>query len=171
MKPAPLIIVAIVSALLLTFASCQKAEKVSHTWYLTGPDSASVVKEILAATDAFADASRKMDADKEIQLWDSSPQMMFAENGMQYANRDSIYSAMKGWYKQSDAVELRWEERNILPLSPRAAHLFGRFYIRLKLKSDAIVEATVIDTWLLVKQDDNWKIMRGHESYKLEGAK
>ena len=168
MKPAPSIILLIVSALPLIFASCQKAERAAETWYLTGADSTSVVKEVLAAGDAWADANVKMDADKSADFFDSSKQMMFAENGFQYANWDSLHAGIKTWYAQPlDSVECRWEERSVLPLSQRAAHVFGRLYFRAKFKSGAVYQSMGIQTWLWIKEDGRWKIMRGHESYKL----
>jgi len=41
------------SIVLLAFSSCQKAEKASDTWYLTGIDSSNVVREISQALDAL----------------------------------------------------------------------------------------------------------------------
>jgi len=171
MKPAPLIIILIVSALLLTFPSCQKAERATETWHLTGADSSIVVKEVLAAGDAWAEANIKMDADKSAGFFDSSQQMMVAENGFQYANWDSLHAFIKAWYAQPlDSVECRWEERSVLPLSQKAAHVFGRLYFRAKFKSGAVYQSRPIETWLWIKQDGSWKIMCDHESYKLPGS-
>jgi ketosteroid isomerase-like protein len=167
-----LIALMIISSQLMIFTSCKKTGVPNQTWHLTGADSVTIVNEVLAATDAFAAASRKMDADEEIQFWDSSQQMMFAENGKQLANRDSIYSSMKGWYTPAlDSVEFKWEVRNILPISQKVAHLFGRFYFRAKFKSGEIIVVRPYDTWLLIKKDNSWKIIHGHESYNIKDPK
>jgi len=159
--------VIILFSLLMISTSCHKTQETTQNWYLTGTDSAKIVDEVLAATNAFAKASINMDADEEIRFWDSSPLMMFAENGMQFANRDSIFTSMKGWYSKSDSVNFIWEERNILPITKRVADLFGSFYFQAKLKSGGVVKVRAYDTWLLVKEVDGWKILRGHESYKI----
>jgi hypothetical protein len=172
MKPVLSITLLIITALVLTFPSCQKAERAGEAWHLTGADSAIVVKEVLAAGDAWAEANVKMDAEKSAGFFDSSQQMMLAENGFQYANWDSLHAFMKAWYAQPlDSVECRWEERSVLALSKRAADVFGRLYFRAKFKSGAIYESRPIETWLWIKEDGSWKIMRGHESYKILGNK
>lgn len=167
-----LIALMIICSQLVIFTSCKETSVPVQTWHLTGADSAMIVNEVLVATDVFAAASRKMDADEEIQFWDSSQQMMFAENGRQFANRDSIYASMKGWYTPAlDSVEFKWEERNILPISQKVAHLFGRFYFRAKFKSGETIVVRPYDTWLLIKKDNSWKIIRGHESYNIQDSK
>jgi hypothetical protein len=162
----------IICAQLVIFISCKETRVSDQTWHLTGADSVLIVNEVLAATDGFAAASRKMNADEEIKFWDSSQQMMFAENGMQFANRDSIYAGIKGWYTPAlDSVDFRWEARNILPISQKVAHFFGRFYFRAKFKSGETIVARPYDTWLLIKKDNSWKIFRGHESYNIKDSK
>ena len=160
------------SAMLFLLSSCQKTDRANDMWYLTGIDSTTVVKEVLAATDAWAEANIKMDADKSADFFDSSSLMMFAENGAQYANWDSLRSAIRAWYAQPlDSVECKWQERSVLPLSQKAADLFGRLYFRAQFKSGASYESKSFQTWLLIKQDGKWKILRGHESYKQSGSK
>ena len=156
-----------VSFVLVTFVSCQETEKGDATWYLTGTDSTNVIKEVSAAVDALADSYAKMDPDKSAQFWERSPEMMYAENGEKYANWDSIFSAIKGIYsKPVESVEVRFESRDILPLSRASAHVFLRFDFRVKFKPDRLFHTKGFLTALLVKKGATWKIMSGHESWK-----
>jgi ketosteroid isomerase-like protein len=154
-------------AMLLIFASCQKPEKASDTLFLTGIDSANVTKEISAATDAWLDAYLKMDPDKAAQFWDSSPQMMYAENGEKFANWDSIHAAIKGIYiTPVESMDLNFQPRDILPLSYNTAHVFMPLYFRVKYKSGQLFQGKGFQTLLVVKKSGTWKILRGHESWK-----
>jgi ketosteroid isomerase-like protein len=170
----PLSVITVIAGLsvVLSLVSCEKAGRVSETWYLTGADSANVIKEVSAAIDAWADSYAKMDPEKIAQFWDSSPQMMYAENGEKYANWDSIHAAIKGIFtKPVESIEVNFGARAILPLSQRSAHVFMPFDFRLKFKPSRLYQTKGYLSALLVKEAGAWRILVGHESWKQVAGK
>jgi len=158
----------VVSSVLLGSISCQKADQASDAWHLTGKDSASVINEVSAAIDAWADSYTKMDPEKVAQFWDSSPQMMYAENGEKYANWDSIRSAIKGIYARPvDSVIVAFGGKTIVPLSHSSAHVFMPFDFKVGFKPSRLFQTKGFLTALLVKENGAWRILVGHESWKL----
>jgi ketosteroid isomerase-like protein len=157
----------VVSGTLLGLVSCQKTEKVTEAWHLTGVDSTNVIIEVSAAIDAWADSYAKMDPDKVAQFWDSSPQMMYAENGEKYANWDSIHAAIKGTYTRPvESTEVKFNSKAILPLSHNSAHVFMPFDLRVKFKPARVFQIKGYLTAFLVKEAGVWRILVGHESWK-----
>lgn len=95
---------------------------------------------------------------------------MLAENGIQYASWDSLYSGVKAWYSQPiESIEFNIEERNILPLTPEAAHLFCKMNFRANFSSGEIYQASGFLTLLSIKKNGKWKMLRGHESVIILG--
>ena len=135
---------------------------------LSKTDSVSIVEKVLAATDAFANANNKLDAKGVTEFWHSRPEFVLIENDIKYPSWDSIYSNCVRFYSSKiDSTNLVWLERNILPLSKTSASLFGRYEIYIKYSSGTIIHAVPFYSALLTKVDDKWKVLRGHESYKL----
>lgn len=65
-----------------------------------------------------------------------------------------------------ESAQVKWESRDILPLSRRVTHLVGQFSFHAKYKSGEVVRIRSYFTGLLVKKDLGWRMYRGHESYK-----
>lgn len=168
MKQSPSIIaITVAFGALLSLASCQKSEKVTEAWHLAGVDSTKVIREVSDAIDAWTDSYAKMEPDRVAQFWDSSPRMVYAENGAKYANWDSIHSAIKGIYaRQVESTEVKFESKAILPLSHSSAHVFMPFDFRVKFKTARVYETRGYLTALLVKEAGSWRILAGHESWK-----
>jgi hypothetical protein len=68
---------------MITFSSCQNVRPISNNFSddLTAESKSKVSAEILELTQNWANAHNSMNADKAIELWDSSKDLMFAENG------------------------------------------------------------------------------------------
>jgi len=158
------------SALLFVLSCSQESGKRNQNCCLANDDSLKIVKEIFAVSDNWAFANINMDAEKAAEFWDSSSNFLFVENGEQILNWDSLFYGIKNWYSQPlDSIELRWEERKVIPLTHEAATLFCKFYFRARFKTGELYHSRAFITALFVKKDGKWKLMQGHESYKVLG--
>lgn len=126
----------------------------------------SVTKDIMELTTNWVNANINMDAGKAIELWDNSPDLMFAENGVFFLNRDSIYSYITGFYQSTTSMNAEWKQRVVVPLSLNAASMSGYFYFKATFKSGEIFEGTVMFTGVFVRKNNKWALIHGHESLK-----
>jgi ketosteroid isomerase-like protein len=151
-------------AVLLNLTSCQRS---SEHWYLTGTDSVVVVKEVSRAIEAWTDYYAQKKPEKVCNFWDSTPRLLYIENGERYVNWDSIHSAIHGIYaREVEYVEVIFTEKQILPLSGSSADVSMRFDFRVKFKPNRVWRTRGYLTALLVKEKDSWKILHGHESWR-----
>jgi Calcium/calmodulin dependent protein kinase II Association. len=105
-----------------------------------------------------------MNPDKAIELWDSSKELMFAENGAFFPDRDSIYNYLKELTTTSMNVE--WKNRTVLPLSQNSASMSGNFKAHAVFKSGEVFDIDSKFTGVFVRKNGNWVLIHGHESFK-----
>ena len=154
--------------LLLVAFSCQRqSDKTIQTCCLSSNDSLLIVNELISITDAYAESNNNIDIDKCAKFYDSSSDFKCAENGVEYANWDSIYSAIKGFFTQPlESVECVWGERSIIPLKPDAATIYGGLSFTAKFKSGEVFLSKGVLSGLFFKKDDGWKLTQSHFSTK-----
>ena len=126
----------------------------------------SVTKDIMELTTNWVNANINMDADKAIEFWDNSPDLMFAENGAFFPVRDSIYSYIKGFYQSATSMNVEWKQRVVVPLSLNAATMSGSFHFKATFKSGEIFKGTVMFTGVFVRKNNKWALIHGQESLK-----
>jgi hypothetical protein len=155
--------------LLLGCVSCQhQADKTTRDCCISSSDSLSIVKEIIEATDAYAEANNDIDASKCGEFYDSSPDFWFAETGSEYPNWDTLYLGIQNWYSQPlDTVKMIWEERNIRPLTRTAATLYSKFSFMARFKSGTVYKSSGSLTGLMTKKDGKWKMTQGYCAIKV----
>ena len=133
---------------------------------LSAESKSVITNEIMDLTTNWADANKNMDADKAIELWDSSTELMFAENGMFFPNRDSLYAYLKGFYASTTSMDLQWQKRVVVPLSLNAASMSGYFHFKAIFKTGDIFEGNSMFTGVFVRKNNKWILIHGHESVK-----
>jgi hypothetical protein len=94
------------------------------------------------------------------------PELMFAENGDYFANRDSIYSFLKSFYSSTTSMDVQWKQRVIIPLSLNSASLAGYFHAEAKFKVGDPFSINSMFTGVFVRKDNKWVLIHGQESYK-----
>jgi hypothetical protein len=117
-------------------------------------------------TTNWINAHNSMDADKAIELWDSSSELMFAENGVFFANRDSIYNFLKHFYTTTTSMDVEWKQRVVLPLSINSACMSGYFHAIAKFQSGDSFDINSMFTGVFVRKNNKWVLVHGHESFK-----
>ena len=131
------------------------------------PESKTAISnEILELTTNWVNAHNSMDADKASELWDSSSDLMFAENGVFFANRDSIYAFLKIFYTTTTSMNVEWKQRVVVPLSLNSACMSGYFHAIAKFKSGDSFDINSIFTGVFVRKENKWVLIHGHESFK-----
>ena len=133
---------------------------------LTNQEKQNITDGIMDLTTNWANTNNNMDADKAIQFWDSSSELMYAENGEFFPNRDSIYSFLKSFYQTTTSMQVKWEHRVVIPLSISAASMSGYFHAKALFKSGDKFEVNSMFTGVFIKKNNNWVLIQGHESYK-----
>jgi len=157
----------LLSVILITMISCQReANKNMQNCSVNKDDSIRIVQEIIKTSDVWAEANINMNPDKAVEFWSSSPDLKYAENGAFFANKDSIHSVLRNYYKQTKSMDVEWLHRTVLPLTNKLAAMSGSFHFKLQFISGEIFEDTTAFTSLFIKKNDNWALIQGHESFK-----
>ena len=147
--------------------ACQSTGKktLESTSALSLEQKATITDEIMQLTSDWATANIQMNADKSIRLWDDSPDLMFAENGMFFPGRDSIYAYLKEFYTTTTSMNVEWLQRVVVPLAPDAAVMSGKFHFKATFESGDVYESTSMFTGVFKKKNGRWVIIHGHESF------
>jgi hypothetical protein len=150
-----------------TQSCCDNDHKIgNYQDNLSAEQKTTITNEILDLTTNWALAHDSMDADKAIELWDSTSDLMFAENGAFFPNRDSIYTFLKGFYSSTKSMDVQWQNRVVVPLSLNAASMSGYFYFKAAFKDEEFFEGNSMFTGVFVKKDNKWVLIHGQESFK-----
>jgi hypothetical protein len=150
------------------FQSCMnnKPKTGNYSDDLSAESKSAITNEIIDLTTNWANAHISMNADEAIELWDSTADLMFAENGFFFANIDSIYSYLKGFYSSTKSMDLQWQKRVVIPLSLNAATMSGYFHFKAVFKDESTFEGNSMFTGVFVKKNNKWILIHGHESVK-----
>jgi hypothetical protein len=153
---------------MIVFSSCQNTRPISNNFFddLSDESKSKVSAEILELTQNWANAHNSMNADKAIELWDSSKDLMFAENGEFFPGRDSIYNYLKEFYKTTTSMNVEWKHRAVIPLSQNSATMSGNFKAHAIFKSGEVFDIDSKFTGVFVRKNGNWVLIHGHESFK-----
>lgn len=154
--------------LMVVSLSCQNKTPVSDSFSndTSSTSKAQITAEILELTQSWANAHNSMNPDKAIELWDSSKDMMFAENGEFFPDRDSIYNYLKEFYKTTTSMNVEWKQRAVIPLSQNSASMSGNFNAHAVFKSGEVFDINSKFTGVFVRKNGKWVLIHGHESFK-----
>lgn len=168
MKHSIYLIGIVLTFLMFVFASCQNHAPVSNNFSDDTPPSSKslIINEILELTKNWADAHNSMNPDKAIELWDSSKDLMFAENGEFFPDRDSIYNYLKEFYKTTISMNVEWKDRIVIPLSQNSASMSGNFNAHAVFKAGEVFDINSKFTGVFVRKNGKWVLIHGHESFK-----
>jgi len=152
----------LILSVIVIFSTCTS----KTTSDLANQEKLTITNGIMDLTTNWANANNSMDADKAIEFWDSSEDLMYAENGEFFPNRDSIYSFLKRFYQSTTSMEVKWGKRVVIPLSRNAASMSGYFHAKALFKSGDKFEVNSMFTGVFIKKNNKWALIQGHESYK-----
>ncbi len=140
-------------------AACQPA-----TTELTEEQSAAVADTVRQLADAFFDDFRAGDVDGAFAPFSS--EIVWAENGVLAANRDSLVTVWSGFFASIQEVTSGdWGEVHVTVLGPGAAVFNASFDWAGVDTTGAELGGSGVWTTVWQRTVDGWKIVQGHESY------
>ena len=135
---------------------------------LTSSDSLEIIKGVTAALDLYADANNTLDGERISKFWSKSPNMIFIVDTDIYSDWNVLYDVCLEFYSVPiDSTNMNWIKRSIIPLSNNYASVYGRYEMFLRMESGEVLLNVIPHfTAIMVKEDNMWKVLRGHESYE-----
>lgn len=157
------------TASILALSSCQTTEMNNHEGgRLSSTDSLKIIEGVNEALDLYADANNTLDGERITGFWSQSSDLVFIVGNYEYTDWNSIYQACIDFYSSPiDSTNLEWISRNIVPLSRDCASVYGKYKMFLRIPSgEVIMNIAPYFTAVMVKEGEQWKVLRGHESYQ-----
>jgi hypothetical protein len=138
----------------------------SNSFELNAEEKQMITNEIMDLSTNWINSSQDLDAGKAVEFWDPSPDLMFAENGAFFPNRDSIYDYLNNTMPTLKSLDANWGKRVIIPLSYNSASMAGQFHFKMSFKTGEVVEGNSMFTGVFIKKENTWRLVHGHESFK-----
>ncbi|NIM49961.1 MAG: DUF3225 domain-containing protein [Gemmatimonadales bacterium] len=149
----------ILPLMLLVAAACQPA-----TTELTEEQRAAIADTVRQLADTFFEDFRALDFDRAMAPWAS--ELVWAENGVLGANRDSLDTVWRGMFASIQEVTSGdWGEVHVKVLGPDAAVFSATFDWAGVDTSGAQIGTAGVWTTVWLRTDEGWKIVHGHESF------
>ena len=159
----------VILAFTLTISySCKYSSSKVKNELLTSSDSLEIIKGVTAALDLYADANNALDGERITNFWSKSPKMIFIVNTVIYSDWNIIHDGCVEFYSSPiDSTYLNWMQRSIIPISNNHASVYGRYEMYLRIESgEVLLDVNPYFTAIMVKEDNMWKVLRGHESHE-----
>jgi ketosteroid isomerase-like protein len=142
--------------------SCQQADNsISADCYVSSTDSISIINNVIASTNSWAEATSNLDFETAIEFYDASPEFQLFDFGKEYSNRDSLYAHIFHTSQALDTMEIEWINRKITPLKPDVAYLYSSFITKMILKSGGEFQSKVFMSGIMTKTEKGWKLSQG----------
>jgi ketosteroid isomerase-like protein len=150
--------IALAAFALIVLAACQPA-----TTEFTDAERAAIRDTVTQLADAVFATFRALDVDGFMAPYGS--EVIWSENGVLGANRDSLVGAWSGVFAGIQEVTSGdWGEVHVDVLGPDAAVFTAAFDWTGVDTSEAEVEVAGVWTTIWARTDEGWKIIHGHES-------
>jgi len=150
---------AVAAVALLLLAACQPAAT-----EFTEEQRAAVADTIRQLADTFFEDFRTLDIDRAVAPFASD--VVWAENGVLGANRDSLETAWSGVFASiREVTSGEWGEVHVKVLGPDAAAYTASFDWVGVDSTGAQLGGSGVWTTIWQRTAEGWKIVQGHESY------
>lgn len=155
------IVIIVLGALLGSSCSTSTGDRV-----ISEAESKRIEKEIIEATDAFALAHDRIDVKAIQDFWHyDDPRWVAVENNVMVP-AEYLKDMISDFYSERvDSVNMNWVTRDILPLTPVKAHLYGEFNLYMKYRSGDETRLYIHISALMKDMNGSWGAIRVHESY------
>ncbi|MFZ5941212.1 MAG: nuclear transport factor 2 family protein [Bacteroidota bacterium] len=151
---------------LSVFNACSNQPEIKWQSQLSQDEKDIISKEIIEVSNKWINDNNDMNPDHIITFWSKSPDLRFAENGVFFANLDSMHSTLKNIYSNTASMNVEWLNRDIIPISNYIALMSGEFKFKLEFKDGSNWEDTIAFTGVFTKENKQWNLIQGHESSK-----
>ena len=160
-------ILPILALIIFSSISCdQKSSNETIEYVLTEADSIKVIEQVLAASDQFAYSNNNLDVKSMMEYWHyKDPRFIGVEN-TDFVPSDGLYERVSNFYAVGvDTTNITWVKREIIPITPKFAHLYGEYKFYMKQKSGEERRNYIYYSALLAEINGTWGALRIQESY------
>lgn len=147
------------ATIILSVAACTPSET------LTESESVEIVREAKATLDNYYDDIRKEGLNAEFKYLDNSSEFFWVPPG--YAiplSYDSVTKILNQNAPLFKSVDNSFDTITIVPMSKELATYSGRLKSILTDTSGTVTTFSLIETGILVKRKDGWKLLSGQTS-------
>jgi hypothetical protein len=143
----------------LTIASCRQSN------VLTESEKSIIIEEVKMTLGEYYNDIRKSGLTAEFKYLDNSKDFFWVPPGYPGAlPYDSIVHAIKQNALKYKSVDNSFEKLLIIPLSKKLATYSGQLSSTVTDTSGKVSRALLVETGLLIKREDGWKLLSGQTS-------
>lgn len=132
---------------------------------LTEKDRLSIVSDTKQTLNAYFDDVKKDGIKAELKYLDDSPEFYWVPPGYTTAiPYDSIAAILTGSAAKYTSIDNHWVELTIVPLTQAIASYTGKIHSRIVFSSGEETALDLMETGVLVKRKEGWKLLNGQTS-------
>ena len=153
------------AAALVFLLSCREASQ------LTDAEKASVSRDVRAMLQNYSDDIRSKGLHAEFAYLDSSSNFFWVPPGFSSAlPYDTIALMIRSNASMFQSVDMTWETLRIVPLTANLATYTGRVNSLMIATSGKVSKTQLVETGLVIKRNDRWKLLSGQTSLSPAGS-
>jgi hypothetical protein len=142
--------------LTLILSSCSSGRKPEEF------NKEEVISEVRIMMDLYFNAVNENGLTAEFEFLDNSDDFFWVPPGYGSAlSYDSVYSILSGNAPHFNSVTFEWERLSLLPLSKELVNYTGIVQSTMEDTTGKINHFKLIETGLLIKREDGWKLLSG----------
>lgn len=132
---------------------------------LSEKDRLGIVSDAKQMLNKYFEDIKKGGLKEEFKYLDDSEEFYWVPPGYNTAiPYDSIASIITGNAPKYSSIDNNWVELTVVPLTPEYASYTGKVHSRVVFSSGEEMAADLLETGVLVKRKDGWKLMSGQTS-------
>jgi hypothetical protein len=140
----------------LTILSCRES------MLLTENEKASVIKDVSQTLTNYYNDIRKSGLMAEFKYLDNSSEFFWVPPGYSHSiSYDSVATVLKQNAPKYKSIDNSFDTLQIIPLSKELAAYTGRLNSTMTNTSGETMTFTFVETGVLIKRQDGWKLLNG----------
>jgi hypothetical protein len=144
---------------LLIIVSCRQSESLTET------EKASIIKDVRQTLDNYYSDIKKSGLTAEFKYLDNSSEFFWVPPGFSGSlSYDSVATILKQNASRYKSINNSFDTLRIIPLSKVLATYTGRLNSTMTDTSGKVATFSLVETGVLIKRQDGWKLIHGQTS-------
>jgi hypothetical protein len=144
---------------ILTITSCRQSTPLTET------EKTSIVLEVRQTLDNYYNDIRKSGLTAEFKYLDNSSEFFWVPPGYSSSiSYDSVATVLKQNAPKYNSIDNSFDTLRIVPLSKELATYTGRLHSTMTDTSGKVMTFSLVETGVLIKRKDGWKLLNGQTS-------
>lgn len=144
---------------LLNLGACQKPDS------LTASEKEAIRSGVQQMLEDYCADIRVGGLSAEFKYLDASPDFFWVPPGYSsWLSYDSVAAILKQRARAYRSVDNRWETLRVDPLAHEYASYTGKLQGTTIDTAGSVIKYTLLETGIVVKRKEGWKLLRGHSS-------